>query len=88
MVVFILNSASGIRIVLQIHRSIEVYYHQELGFDENWRADVLSRTGVDDCILPPDTDDLLQFRINYDTDRGRRKSFTGEQFVYQKLSLE
>jgi hypothetical protein len=73
---------------LQKHGCIELYYHQELGFDENWRADVLSRHGVDDCILPSDTEDLLSFRINYDADKQRRLSESGEQFVYQKLSLE
>ena len=72
---------------LQKHSSIDVYYMKEKGFTKKWRPDVLSRSGVNDNILPAEAGDLLQFRINYDTDNGRRSNFTKAQFVYQKLSL-
>ena len=73
---------------LQKHSSIDVYYIKDKGFTKKWRPDVLSRSGVNDNILPADAGDLLQFCINYDTDNGRRKNVTGKQFVYQKLSLK
>ena len=72
---------------LKKHSSIDIYYMKEKGFTKKWRPDVLSRSGVNDNILPVEAGDLLQFRINYDTDNGRRSNFTKAQFVYQKLSL-